>query len=113
MKAITNPLRRDFVDVGREMLVNIFAEMNALLRASLDRSIYYGKEYLMKENADVSGNDIKRVGECGSGHPEPCDAEVLKQLCNETPGCVGFNMNGYLKNNMDNKIRYGKNEEKY
>ena len=107
MKSITNPFRRDFVDVTREFLANLFAEMNAILRASLDRSIHYGKKYLVMHDADVSGNDIKRVGDCGEGHAEPCDPEVLKTFCNETPECVGFNMNGYLKNNMEDKIPYG------
>ena len=107
MKTITNPFRRDFVDVSREFFANLFAEVNALLRASLDRSLYYGTNYLVMHDADVSGNDIKRVGDCGEGHAKPCDPEELKKLCNETPNCVGFNMNGYLKNNMEDRIHYG------
>lgn len=102
----TNPLRRDFVDVTREMMVNIFAELNALLRNSLDRCKIIGTKYLYANNTDVPGNDIKRVGDCGEGHPNPCDPDTLMKLCDETPSCVGFNMNGYLKNNMDNRITY-------
>ena len=106
MKTITNPFRRDFVDIAREFIVNIFAEMNAVLHDSLGRGIIIGKDYLFADNTDVPGYDIKRVGDCGEGHSEPCDAEVLKKLCDETPGCVGFNMNGYLKSNMDNRVPY-------
>ena len=106
MKDITNPLRRDFVDVSREFIVNLFAEMNAVLHDSIQRGIHIGKKYFFEDNTDVPGYDIKRVGECGEGHTEPCDPEVLKKLCDETPNCVGFNMNGYLKNNMDNRVPY-------
>lgn len=108
VSTITNPLRRDFVDVTREFLVNLFAEMNAIHRSSLNRCTIYSKEYYFLDNTDVPGYDIKRVGDCGEGHSEPCDPEVLKKLCDETPGCVGFNMNGYLKNNMDNRVPHGK-----
>ena len=106
MKEITNPLRRDFVDVSREFIVNLFAEMNAVLHDSIQRGIHIGKEYHFVDNTDVPGYDIKRVGECGEGHAEPCDPEVLKKLCDETPNCAGFNMNGYLKSNMDNRVPY-------
>lgn len=108
MVTITNPFRRDFVDVARELIVNLFAEMNALLRTALDRCTIVGKEYHFADNTDVPGFDIKRVGNCGEGHAEPCDPEVLKKFCDETAGCAGFNMNGYLKSNMDNKVPHRK-----
>lgn len=34
---------------------------------------------------------------CGMDEPKPCNVTVLAQVCNATPGCQGFNINGWLK----------------
>ena len=101
MKELTPPFRHDFVDLAREFTSDLIAEVNGLFRSSLDRCISRGKEYIFVKNHDAPGNDIKRVGDCGMGHTNPCDAKVLMKACDETPECVGFNMNGFLKSNTD------------
>ena len=101
LKELTRPFRHDFVDLAREFTADLIAEVNGLFRASLDRCISRGKEYIFAKDHDAPGNDIKRVGDCGMGHTNPCDKDVLMKACDETPGCVGFNMNGYLKSNTD------------
>lgn len=101
MKELTPPFRHDFVDLAREFTADLIAEVNALLRSSLDRCITRGKEYIFVKDHDAPGNDIKRVGDCGMGHTNPCDKDVLMKACDETPECVGFNMNGFLKSNTD------------
>lgn len=101
---ITPVFRHDFVDLAREFLADLFAEINCLFRSSLDRCVIIGKDYLFAKDHDAPGNDIKRVGDCGMGHTNPCDKDVLMKACNETEGCVGFNMNGYLKSNTDSIV---------
>ena len=43
------------------------------------------------------------MGACGVGRPNQGDPQELIYLCQQTPDCVGFNMNGYLKSNTDTK----------
>ena len=107
MKKLSNAFRYDYVDLAREVMVDLFAETNMMLRVALDRCVIIEKEFLLAKNTDAPGNDLGRVGDCGEGHAEKCDKDVLMKFCNETPDCVGFNMNGYLKSNTDTKTPCG------
>ncbi|KAK8830825.1 hypothetical protein WA577_003530, partial [Blastocystis sp. JDR] len=103
METLSNAFRYDYVDLAREVMVDLFAETNMMLRVALDRCIIMEKEFLVAKDTDSPGSDLGRVGDCGEGHPKKCDPQELIKLCEQTPDCVGFNMNGYLKSNTDTK----------
>ena len=108
MRKWTPTFRHDFVDLAREFIADMIAEVNALFRGSIDRCMIIGKDWAVKKGYDIPGWDIKRVGECGMGHSEPCDKDVLMKECEATPDCVAFNMNGFLKSNSDGFSPAGK-----
>ena len=50
--------------------------------------------YVLHQGVDSPGNDMRTVGR------RPC---VQIQQCNQSPTCLGFNTNGWLKYNVDGK----------
>lgn len=44
---ITPVFRHDFVDLARELVADLFAEVNSLFRSSLDRCVITGKKLLI------------------------------------------------------------------
>jgi hypothetical protein len=55
--------------------------------------------YTFFQGLDSSGGDL-------SFSNTPNDISALQTTCNSTPGCVGFNTNGYLKGQLKSKAEW-------
>ena len=73
----------------------IFMDVQKLIAPSEGLSRPYMNPYIFYKGMDSEGNNIIKRGGLAGNIPR------LKAACNTTPGCKGFNTQGWLKNNVE------------
>ena len=102
----TGPYLYDIADVGRQALANAFDAAVAVFSDAFDRCIDWADTFSVKEGVDIVGDgtyyDTSPSPDCGLYYGlAACNTTALEAACVATPGCAGFNTNGWLKRQSD------------
>ncbi len=111
----TGPYLYDLADVGRQALANAFDSAVSLFSDAFVRCVDWADTFSVKTGVDIVGDgtyyDAAPSPDCGLYYGlAACNASALEAACVASPGCAGFNTNGWLKRQADQFVATDKTD---